>query len=975
MIMRNKKFTLFFAGLMMVGLTTFGQLFQKIGDYQKIPESNYYLYNGQRCLPNNDLGILQPVDETLIGDIANCFGNTVVTRVVNRVSTSSNGTDTDGYGALIYTDAGVKHAYMAYSSSSNLFGSEYGFLGKSLFVDGTYYFQVRDISVDGVNISKGVCYYDGKDGQKNMTYILSSSGMYDEIGYGFLFKNLLMSVGTNLGYWDMSASGPAEPSIGSGVIFYDSLNYTGLTLNKILSQDNNQMILCYEDSAQYAVNSFTGEDTARLGGILYRTMKKQFSISKEYGDLQYVDTHIICTLKNDTVYGVQSDNVVKVMYAPTDLNGTAIKPKSVVGVVDSIVYFTSIGGASDVIYRWDGTTLKAMKHYGYAPHFKEFEGEAYFSFEISASYNYMVPSSLYKDKGDSIVPLYGFDQGYVDDINLVREGNHIYALDKYVSGIIGKLSMTQTTRCPGTTDTLAIETVDSAQIQWYKNGEIIDGATDSAYIFEYSMQDDNYYAVVSTTDKTQHTKTFTTYLNKTGMPEFLGAATIQNPCPGGQGIITINALKTNRGGIQCDSMIWYYNNEPIDIAANRDYALQGEELLISFVDTSKIGNYYVTLFGGQCAVAVTSDTLKLDTLGMPVLVKNEFVDAKGCDGVELQKQVIATESDGSAFNYNSGNCGLYLYFAHDSINFNSIAYPYSFDTQFDTLTYTIPAFSSDNTGLYYAQIKGRCGSLNTDTVSFTIGHPYTITNISGDISACAATDQQLKVSAATEGSIAFQWYLNDSIIEGASDSVYNIASLASSNAGAYSINVTGDCQDTTLNVANVEVLPATDIVEQPTDVSLKAGETLELAVAAEGAGDLSYQWKFNDNALDNQVSDTLKIENVTGDNDGQYSVEVNGLCGTVESNKATVTITLTAINEIKNITVNLYPNPTHNVINIKSDIVINSIHLCDISGKSIKTIKSNNDFVSINIADLAKGIYLLQVSTESGERTYRLEKE
>lgn len=62
--------------------------------------------------------------------------------------------------------------------------------------------------------------------------------------------------------------------------------------------------------------------------------------------------------------------------------------------------------------------------------------------------------------------------------------------------------------------------------------------------------------------------------------------------------------------------------------------------------------------------------------------------------------------------------------------------------------------------------------------------------------------------------------------------------------------------------------------------------------------------------------------------------------------------------------VNIYPNPAHNELHIKTDIAINNIEIYDLVGK--KMLSKNNISDTINIEILSKGIYLLKVYTDNG---------
>ena len=76
----------------------------------------------------------------------------------------------------------------------------------------------------------------------------------------------------------------------------------------------------------------------------------------------------------------------------------------------------------------------------------------------------------------------------------------------------------------------------------------------------------------------------------------------------------------------------------------------------------------------------------------------------------------------------------------------------------------------------------------------------------------------------------------------------------------------------------------------------------------------------------------------------------------------------------------VYPNPTQSEVNISFDTPGNSatIKLMDLSGKEVYAIKANNldnsYQGSIDLAGLAKGVYMLRISTGETQVTRRLIK-
>lgn len=64
--------------------------------------------------------------------------------------------------------------------------------------------------------------------------------------------------------------------------------------------------------------------------------------------------------------------------------------------------------------------------------------------------------------------------------------------------------------------------------------------------------------------------------------------------------------------------------------------------------------------------------------------------------------------------------------------------------------------------------------------------------------------------------------------------------------------------------------------------------------------------------------------------------------------------------------VNLYPNPTSDVITISSSSEIISIQLVDMSGKLIQSTDTQSTMANLNLSTLKNGVYLLQIETVNG---------
>lgn len=84
----------------------------------------------------------------------------------------------------------------------------------------------------------------------------------------------------------------------------------------------------------------------------------------------------------------------------------------------------------------------------------------------------------------------------------------------------------------------------------------------------------------------------------------------------------------------------------------------------------------------------------------------------------------------------------------------------------------------------------------------------------------------------------------------------------------------------------------------------------------------------------------------------------------------------TAINELIANHFEIYPNPVQNNLLLRTDISIHRIILTDLLGKQLKTLSPTQaDLISIPVADLKSGIYLIRVETDSESKTLKFVKD
>ena len=72
-----------------------------------------------------------------------------------------------------------------------------------------------------------------------------------------------------------------------------------------------------------------------------------------------------------------------------------------------------------------------------------------------------------------------------------------------------------------------------------------------------------------------------------------------------------------------------------------------------------------------------------------------------------------------------------------------------------------------------------------------------------------------------------------------------------------------------------------------------------------------------------------------------------------------------SITEYDNSSVTIYPNPVVNILNVNSKTPISSLSVFDLNGKKVKSISKTN---SLDVSDLAHGLYIFEVQDISGNK-------
>jgi hypothetical protein len=81
------------------------------------------------------------------------------------------------------------------------------------------------------------------------------------------------------------------------------------------------------------------------------------------------------------------------------------------------------------------------------------------------------------------------------------------------------------------------------------------------------------------------------------------------------------------------------------------------------------------------------------------------------------------------------------------------------------------------------------------------------------------------------------------------------------------------------------------------------------------------------------------------------------------------------VNENVLANLSVYPNPTSDVVNVSVDALVSNVAIADLNGRTVKTVKFDGvSNASVNVSDLASGVYMMTVSSDKGTTTKKIVK-
>ncbi len=470
------------------------------------------------------------------------------------------------------------------------------------------------------------------------------------------------------------------------------------------------------------------------------------------------------------------------------------------------------------------------------------------------------------------------DKDGIPDLNVDTDGDGEPDIDIDTNGD-GKpdinLSALQITTNPTNIETIAgrkdvtfqIEVTGEGEIiyQWYyatnnstENGIPIEGATSPIYTIPAnqittSLSGRYYYCVITQNYRNKETRKTTEAATLTvASPLTITTQPIAKQVIRGKTAVTFNTTGIGTGNI---SYQWYYNTsnsteggQVIQGVTQNSYTIAAEN-----ITTDLNGRYYyceITQTYGNATVTVKTNTALLSVVA-PVAITTQPAAVTVTPGNNAIFAVTTTGTGSLSYQWYQNN-------TNSTTGGNIISGA-------TNASYTLnAASSSDNGKYYYCIVTQSYGSstanVTSSTALLTVGNKVSVSKPS-DVSVIAGkTAATYTVTATGSGTFAYQWYKNStnsnsggSAISGATGASYTIAAnnvTTSLNGKYYYCVVTQTYGSSTevvsSNAAKLNVVAATIITKNPSEISVIAGKTaVTYTVEASGEGTKTYQWYQN----------------------------------------------------------------------------------------------------------------------------------
>ena len=295
-------------------------------------------------------------------------------------------------------------------------------------------------------------------------------------------------------------------------------------------------------------------------------------------------------------------------------------------------------------------------------------------------------------------------------------------------------------------------------------------------------------------------------------------------------------------------------------------------LTLNNVQPAQAGNVFVVIT--NLAGSITSSVVTL-TVNVPAFITNQPVSQALVQG---QSTTFSVGAGGTA------NLSYQWYFNGAQMGGGS-----------SSSALSLNSLTTNNAGSYTVVVNNNYGTVTSAVATLTVYVPPAITSQPTNQALVLGQSATFSVTALGAPTLAYQWNVNGTNIDGATNDLLTLNNIQMTDAASYAVVVTNIAGSATSSVATLTVYLPTIITTQPQSIGVAQGQNVSLSVAASGTAPWTYQWYFvgsngQTNSIAGGTSSTYAINNVGSDKAGSYWVVVTGAGGSVTSTVAVVTV-------------------------------------------------------------------------------------
>ena len=427
---------------------------------------------------------------------------------------------------------------------------------------------------------------------------------------------------------------------------------------------------------------------------------------------------------------------------------------------------------------------------------------------------------------------------------------------QYTPVISGQPQSQTVTSGQTVTFSVAANGVPSLSYQWYRNNVPIAGATGTSFGLNSAQLADAGIYKVRISNSVGSVDSASAAL----VVQYLPVITSQ---PQGQAVLAGQAFSLNiaANGVPAPGYQWYRNDSLIAGATNASYA-------VASAQPGDAGTYRVHV--SNSVGSVDSATASLVVQYIPII------------SGQPQSQTVTS---GQTVTFSVAANGV------PSLSYqwyrNNVPIAGATGTSFG-----LNSAQLADAGIYKVRISNSVGSVDSASAALVVQYLPVITSQPQGQAVLAGQAFSLNIAANGVPAPGYQWYRNDSLIAGATNASYAVASAQPGDAGTYRVHVSNSVGSVDSATASLVVQYAPVITEQPQSLVATTRQTISFSVAASGVPAPSFQWYFGKKKLAGQTNSILLRTNVQLRARGDYSVVVNNSLGSIRSEPARLRVVI-----------------------------------------------------------------------------------